>query len=466
MRANELVRTVAAHMADDDEPPAAALSIAIPYFFLRLTTVCVERRELGALKDFILRSLSVGVDTIPSISGLLGIAEGEIAIQTQELVDELFVARDVAPPKLKLLDRGIRALMADNLTRTVIRDAGCYVHGSTRRIEISARDLLPKRRLPRGCLPLPAIPTRPPRVEELDFPNVKLAILQNRNSMPRVLEVAKLGRIVRANALFKPGVLILRRGAQALPQICIDGVADQELAQRYASHPALLQLKAAVDRHDQLVKRTIIQHCPQLKGIKFIETSVIRNALSTYVAFSARENSTSSMGEQLLMNGTAPLVKRSAWIGLAEAQAAFGRALVSSKTEVVIACPVASESLFDVSAMDGISLALRRGIRVVLHTSATDERLASKRVLGLLSEQGAKVETLPTSSDWCGFVCDGAFGVVGKTKNFVTSIGGFDSFFGALVTKPLDPTALLKSLATGSGVPVAKKAKRVTLPPE
>ncbi|MFC5497658.1 hypothetical protein ACFPOE_08945 [Caenimonas terrae] len=446
-------------MADDDEPPAAALSIAIPYFFLRLTTVCVERRDLGALKDFILRSISIGVDSIHSISGLLGVAEAEIASQTQELVDELFVTPDAAPLKLKLLDRGIRALMTDNLTRTVIRDAGCYVHGSTRRIEIAPGDLMPKRRLPHGCLPLPAVPTRPPRVDELDFPNVKLAILQNRNAMPRVLEVAKLGRIVRANALFKPGVLLLRRGVQALPQICIDGVADQELAQRYASHPALLQLKAVVARHDQLVKRTIIQHCPQLKGIKFIETSVIRNALSTYVAFSANENST--LAEQLLMNGTAPLVKRSAWVGLSEAQAAFGRALVSSRSEIVVACPATSESLFDVSAMDAILLALRRGVRVVLHTSATDERLAPNRVLGHLIEQGAKVETLPTSSEWCGFVCDGAFGVAGKTKSFATSIGGFDSFFGALITKPLDPTGLLKSLATGSGIPVAKRGKKL-----
>ncbi len=78
-----------------------------------------------------------------------------------------------------------------------------------------------------------------------------------------------------------------------------------------------------------------------------------------------------------------------------------------------------------------------------------------REILNVLTKAGAKVQTMPVLTEWCGFSCDIAFGVVGKMKAFSSSLGTFESSSGALVT--LDPVEVLKSVVTSSGVPVSTK---------
>jgi hypothetical protein len=459
MSVHELVGAVAAQLSEDDDPPAAILSVALPYFFLRLTTICVERRELSVLHEFIIRSVTIGLDTPGAVAGFLGVQESEITKELDSLHTDLFISLD-ANTKLKVLDRGLRAVSSAGLSRTVVRDTGCYVHGATRRVDLSPGELMPRRRIPSGCLPLPSIPTRPPRIQDLDLPSVKSWMLHNRGSLPRLLEVSKLGRVVGASALFKPGFLILRRGQHSIPLIAVDGVASQELAQLYAPHPAILQVKHAVGRHEQLVKRTMGQHCPALKEASFVPSQAMRNALTAYISFWARRSSKGSLAEQLLIKATAALVAKPCWVSLTEGQSAFGRALVVAKNELVVAAPPGTNPFFDNSTLERLELALQRGVGVRLHTTPEDERLSNKGVLGMLESRGAKIVPMPSGGEWCGFAADNSFGVIGKTKIFNTSIGSFEGFFGAIVTNALQPSVLLETIATRSGVPVTHKAKK------
>ena len=460
MQLSEVVRVIAANLGEGDEVPMAALPSAIPYFLVRLTAICVERRELGVLREFLLRGIQTGLSELKELAGFFGIREADAKLEIDQLSDEFFVTCQGIPPKLSLMEKGVRAISVNGLTRVHVREVSCYVNGATRRIDLMPGDLMPRRRLPTGTLTLPAIPARAPRIEELDISSIKAGLALVRDAMPRIIEISRLGQVLRTNLLYLPGHVLFRRGVHAVPLICTNGSTDSDIARHLGSHPALQSIKSAMEHHERQTKRTISQHRPELREIGLAQPSFVRAALTTFVLYCDANATNKQQAEMQFIEAVDSLRSKSHWLETAEAQVLFSRAAQLAQQRLVIVTPPQSASLFDLSTLESIGTAVRRGVKIELHISPTDPRFS--RNDAFFKQYSKNIEIVATTNErnWCGFCCDESFAVVGAVKVSTSTMGRFESFFGAFVTNDPRLHELLDSLAIQSPVTVIKKRKR------
>lgn len=460
MQANDALRVVAANLGEGDEVPMAVLPAAIPYFLVRLTAICVERRELGVLHEFILRGVQTGLSDPQDIAGFLGIQSTDAELEIDQLSNDFFIKSQGTPAKFSLMEKGIRAISANGLTRVRVREIGCYVHGATRRIEATPRDLLPKRRLPGGTLTLPAVPARPPRIDELDVSSVKAGVTSRRESMPRIIEIARLGQVLRTNSLYLLGHILFRRGVHGIPLICADGSADADISHSVGSHPALQSVKTLLERHERQTKRTLSQHLTELKAIGHAQPSSVRTALTAFVTYCDARKDGAKVEKDVFVNAADALQQKSHWLETSEAQIHLARAALCAQQKLVVVAPPQSSLLFDATALESLTVALRRGIKLVLHMSPSDPRFFL--VDEMLKPYAKDIEIIPTSneSNWCGFCCDELFAVIGAVTTGNSTMGRYEAFFGALVTNIQQLSELLYDIAIRSAVPVIQKQRK------
>lgn len=460
MQANDALRVVAANLGEGEEVPMAVLPAAIPYFLVRITAICVERRELGVLHEFILRGIQTGISEPQDIAGFLGIQSADVKLEVNELLNNFFISNQGTPATLSLMEKGIQAISENGLTRVQVREIGCYVHGTTRRVEVVQRELLPKRRLADGTLTLPAVPARAPRIDELDVGNVKAGLPSGRKSMPRIIEIARLGQVLRTHSLYLPGYILFRRGVHGVPLVCADGTADADIAHSVGSHPALKAVKAALERHEQQTKRTLSQHRSELRAIGFAQPSSVRAALTGFVTYCDAGKDEAKVAEADFGHAADVLRSKSHWIETSEAQILLARAALVAQQRLVVIAPPLSSSLFDSTALESLAVAVRRGIKLVLHVSSSDPRFSLND--DVLKPYTKNIEIISTSheSNWCGFSCDELFAVIGAVKAGNSTMGRYECFFGAFVTNIRRLPELLHDVAIRSTVPVIQKQKR------
>jgi hypothetical protein len=154
----ELGRSIVAYTPEGDGPPIRTLSI--PYFSIRLTTICVERREHDVLHEFILRSIYVMQGDALVIGGFFEVEKSEIESEVANQRNDLFLMRRSGEGLLALTKKGIAAISAHGLKRIRERETACCLNGIARRVEQVA-DLMPRSNVSNDAFVLPAVPTRP-----------------------------------------------------------------------------------------------------------------------------------------------------------------------------------------------------------------------------------------------------------------------------------------------------------------
>lgn len=460
MRANEIVRIVAAHLGEGEEAPIAAIPAAVPFFLVRLTTICVERRELGVLREFILRMIQIGISSSIEVASMLGVRPDDVAEEIQVLVDESFLFESEGTRKLALLEKGHSAISLIGLTRSVVRETGCYFDGVKRSVGPTPTELVPKRRLPSESLVLPAVPARPPRIDEIDVVGVKAAITSAKNPLPRVLEVTRLGRIIRTNILYSHAFVLLRRGPHSVPLICVDGASDMELAQILGSHPVLQLVKGSIEKHERAIRKILVQHIASLKGAKPANFSHVREALLQFVHYSDVAKEKIQAAEKDFIQAATRLFSETHWISAPEAQLLLAVALLTVKNHLTVLAPPLASSLFTLEVFEDIQLAIRRGVKVDLHVSANDERFLDSESPIRKILKGATFHKMPAVSGWCGFCMDNQTVVVAALKVATSSSGKNDAFVGAVIVNDIKGSQFLQSMAITSGAPVMIKPKR------
>lgn len=458
MIATEAIRLAAAHLAEGDEIPSAVASVAIPFFLVRLTAVCVERRDLGVIREFALRALAVGFVSGPEIAGFLGVGQQEMDLELESMKAELFVSRQ-ASGDYKLLEKGRLAISKSGLPRVTDREAACYVNGVTRRIEQAIGELAPRRRLPDGTLVLPAVPARPPCVEELDLASVRATMLLTKSSLPRLLEVSRLGRIVRTSNLFATGHLMMRKGAHAVPIICVDGAADSDLARRLGGHPALQALKVSIDRQEKQVRRLLAQVSQKVHGATQLPPDSVRKAIATYVAHIDADGEEKAKAKLSFLAAAKAITQVTHWASGLEFEVLFCAALMSVKSRLLVVAPSLIE-LMGANRTALIKHAVRSGIKVELHLPPSESRVLDRREDLRAALKGVQIEQLKSAAEWFGFCCDDSYTVIGATRHEATSMGRFDYVFGALIVN--EPEKLLRDMAVKfGGIPVTVRKKRI-----
>lgn len=458
MRASDIVRMVAAHLDEDEDAPIAALPAAIPFFLIRLTTICVERRDLGVVREFVLRSIQLGFNQAEKISDYLGIRLEDVDLEVDLLCAEHFISQTGGVKKLALLQKGIAAISVNGLTRVSVREAGCYFDGLKRTVDIAPGELVPKRRLAGDTLLLPAIPARPPRIEEISVLGVKTAILNSKSQLPRVLEVTRLGRIIRTNSLFMNAFVLLRRGAHRAPLILVNGASDGELAQALGGHPAIELVKSTIEKHERMVKRTLTQQLPSLATAKSIPPTLLREALARLVNYVDADSKGAGAAQVEFLNAASKLLSTH-WVSAPEAQLLFSYAVLTAKRQVTVVAPPLATSLFGIEALEDLQVPLRRGVEVELHVASGDPRFSDHENSLRSTLRGASIQFTPTEGSWCGFCIDGEYELIAASKVAASSTGKGDAFFGALVVTS-DGGRLLRDVAIASGAPVRVKPKR------
>lgn len=456
MIASDAVRLAAAHLAEGDEVPSVVAPAAIPYFLVRLTAICVERRELGIVREFALRALAVGLEASSDLAGFLGIDQQEMALELDTMQAEMFIGK-LASGGYQLLEKGKLAISKSGLPRVAEREAACYVNGVTRRIEQAVGELRPRRRLPDGTLVLPAVPARPPRVDELDLAGVRSAMLLARNALPRLLEVSRLGRVVRASNLFATGHLMVRKGAHAVPIVCMDGAADSDLARKLGAHPALEALKACMERQEKQVRHLLGQISPKVRGVKHAPPESVRRSIANYINYVDAEAGAIAGAKAAFLAAAKALTQVTHWATSLEFEVLLGASLLSARSRLLIVAP----SIVELLGSNRATLmqdAARRGVKIELHLPASESRVLDRRQELRLSLKGVQVEQLKSTGEWFGFCCDDSYTAIGAARSEPTSMGRFDYFFGALVLN--ESESLLRDTAVKFGAAVVVKQKR------
>lgn len=462
MQASEIVRNLVAHLDEGDDVPMATFAAAIPFFLVRLTTICVEKRELSVLREFILRSIQTGWGTTEEISGFLGVRIEDVALEINDLAEDLFISRLPQADKISLMEKGLRALSVNGLTAPTIREAACYVNGITRELDLTPDEMLPRRKLPPNTLVLPSVPGRPPRSEELDINSVKSAMISTKLALPRIVEVARIGRVVKTNNLYVLGQMHLRRGAHTMPIICVKDAIASDLALHIGAHPAMQQVKAAVGRHEQSVKRSIFQRRPGLRDLSFAAPKRLVEALTRLISFSDALQSDKNTARLNFVRSSAELVTATHWVGVAESQALFLRAVAVARSKLLIVLPPDSKTIIDLLAFEEVQSAIERGVAVELHAAPEDPRFSRKGVLNP-KIKGVKLVPLLSGNNWCGFCCDQSFAVIGATKTISSSMGKCETFFGGMITGDTAVEKLVRELAAPEHVRVKIKKKKLIL---
>lgn len=452
----DAVRLAAAHLAEGDDVPSAISPAAIPYFLVRLTTICVERRELGVVREFTLRALAAGIEASSDLAGFLGIDEQEMILELDAMQGELFIGQ-LASGGYQLLEKGKLAISKSGLPRVAEREAACYVNGVTRRIEQAVGELRPKRRLPDGTLVLPAVPARPPHVDELDLAGVRSAMLLAKNSLPRLLEVSRLGRVVRASNLFATGHLMLRKGAHAVPIVCLDGAVDSDLARKLGSHPALEALKGCMERQEKQVRHLLGQISPKVRGVRHAPQEAVRRSIASYITYVDAEAEAVVGAKATFLAAARPLTQATHWANSLEFEVLLSLSLLSARTRLLIVAPSIVE-LLGSNRSTLMQDAVRQGVRIEVHLPASESRVLDRRKEMRRGLAGIQVEQLKSAGEWFGFCCDDSYTVIGASRPETTSMGRFDYVTGAVIVN--EPEKLLRDTAVKFGAAVVVRPKR------
>lgn len=455
---SETTQVTAAHLKEGDEVPLATLPVAVPHFSVRVTAVCVERRRLSVVAEYILRSTTVGFDRPEEIAPYLGLAREQVVREIQDLERDGYVSVEEAIYGVRLTEKGSAAILADGPRARVVKEISCVINGVTRRTLIVGVDLLPRRRLQGGTLTLPAVPAKPPRANDLDLPQVKAALAASSNMHYRSLEVSRLGRVLRASTLFQPALLMLRRGAHSAPIISVGGTADLNLARELGAHAALQSLRKKIARQEQTVRHELSAQRSKFRGQGNPSADTLRLALTAAYGWLQADGDDRKTAWSEFTGHVKRLIAKSHWLGAAELDLLQLYAVGSASKRLLLVIPDVA-GIVSRDLLLAVGRATSRGVAAEVHMPAEDiTAVAGDAELRALLGK-VKVSPRPRSSGWCGVCVDSGLAVIGQAKFLASPMGRYSTFFGAAMTDADDGVELLRELVSNS-VPVSRRGAR------
>jgi hypothetical protein len=430
MLINELVSVVAENLGEREDPPLAVFPAAIPYFSVRVTAICVEKRELDVFQEYILRAVQLGFQHETQVAEFLGANTDEILLELQRLREDLFVANSANG--WSLTEKGVQLLSATGLRRTTQREGACIINGVTRKSETSIQSLVPRRKLPKGTLALPAIPSRPPKLADINVAGVRSAMILGRGGLPRILEVSRLGKITRTSSLFLSGHLLLRRGKHGVPIVCAQRSPMSELAGELGGHPAIRALKSQVDGEERRARTLIRKFFKLGVNVKVTSTAPLKNALSALQLWIGASPESMRDCEQALLAALASLSEGGAhWISVVEWQLLLVQAILSAERRILIRVPGPSP-IFQRRSLAELTRAIQRGVGVELILGSSDVQVFERdEALGDALRGKVKIQVVETPSDNVGFCVDDSQLIVGVCKEGTSTMGTHYTLFGA-----------------------------------
>ncbi len=193
--------------------------VGLPVFRLSGVVTLQEMATLGPIEEYMLRSISQGVDNIQDLQRFLGLPYKVVVTQLGQLVFEGVVAqRSLEPIRYSITPDGTRRLAGASSSALVRERMPLYVDGITRRlVPVDTRDLWTSTQLdPIGVSYVTPAPRRVPRATDIDVGEINRVL----TLMAKSSDSSK--RVVRLDALVGKANLLFRR-AQAIAFKSTDG---------------------------------------------------------------------------------------------------------------------------------------------------------------------------------------------------------------------------------------------------
>lgn len=181
--------------------------VGLPVFRLSCVLTLQETTDLGPIEEYMLRSISQGVDNVQDLERFLGLPYKVVVTQLGQLVFEGVVAqRSGEPIRYSLTTDGARRLAVASLSVLVRERMPLYVDGITRRLVlVDPQDLWTSAQLnPIGISYVTPTPKHIPRATEIDVAEINRILLQMAKSEGANKRVVRLdGLVGKANLLFR-----------------------------------------------------------------------------------------------------------------------------------------------------------------------------------------------------------------------------------------------------------------------
>jgi hypothetical protein len=447
MLINELVSVIAENLGERDDLPLAVFPAALPYFSIRVTAVCVEKRELDVFQEYILRAVQLGFRNDAQVAEFLGAHVEEIRGELERLREELFVA--LPTTGWSLTEKGIQILSKAGLQRTTQREGACIINGVSRKPEPTIQSLIPKRKLTRGTLALPAIPARPPKLADMNVSGVRSAMVLGKGGLPRVLEVSRLGKITRTSSLYLSGHLLLRRGKHGVPIVCAQRSPVSELAAVLGGHPAIQLLKSQIGAEEKRARSLIRKRLQIGLNVKVTSAIAIKAALSALQLWVAADDKAIPEFERGLGVALSAISGGVAhWISLVEWHLLFVQSLLNAKKRLLIRLPRPSP-IFNQQYLLNLARPIKRGVEIELILDSTDvQAIERDEAISDILHGKVKIVVVESLGEEVGFCVDDTQLVVGVCKEGSSTMGTYFTLFGAHLPQTPNAERALVAFAT------------------
>jgi hypothetical protein len=209
---------------------------ALPMYWLTLDALVQERKRIPALEEYVLRSIAAGMDTVPSIAGMLGVEEPlvERAVSLLWEYDYLdYPSFGQFGRSLQLTRQGRENL--DELTLQSPQRREVWIAWDRilwRPLMMRRAVLMPPREVKEAeVLEIKPARQKRPDVADLDLDTIDKLLKQATGIAGESLDLLSITRVLRAERMFLPAHLLVYQstdGRECEVGVAIDGRRSEE----------------------------------------------------------------------------------------------------------------------------------------------------------------------------------------------------------------------------------------------
>ena len=213
-------------------------SVGLPVFRLTTIGLCVDRKELDPIQEFVLRGVAAGIESAGQIAGLLGLEKSVVESCLSELIRTECVrvpaASSTSRRKIELTAKGKQTALEQERVAPAEKTVVFWVDGLTRKPRFYPSESLYKPRdLKAAGIPeVRAFPVGPPEQQDIDIKDVIEVVRfdAGRGEAPR--QLLQITSIERRDRVFLDAVALAYR-AETVADIQVDFAIDGRLSREH-----------------------------------------------------------------------------------------------------------------------------------------------------------------------------------------------------------------------------------------
>jgi hypothetical protein len=202
--------------------------VALPLYRLTVDAVTIAHHEIPPIKEFVMRSIDVGIDDLESVSGFLGLDEETVRGTAIQLRDDRYASVSTDFQSLELLDRG-REVLAKARESAPQDETIVFLYDRLIRkpVRLAADQLIAPRSIdPRDMIEIRPYPVEGPELTDLMLPEVLEVLEKQAGGRARFgRDLLRLKRILRRVRLYRPALGLVFKKARG-PDLQIGFIVD------------------------------------------------------------------------------------------------------------------------------------------------------------------------------------------------------------------------------------------------